>query len=205
MAKSKKSTSAVKSRKTSDVKVVKKAASTKKSEVKVTSSNRVIAADRIVYTYVLLLTSIGKGYACFAFKGSGKNKSVVVAAFCHPNDRARFSKVRARAVCARRLERPLKSEEGAPAMEPVKVTLSPDSKVADVVAAAVDAGINMPSWARRAWARKSFYMTLANDHLNNDALLEKMVKDNKEEGPAILMSLYKEQRNRADNMADYLW
>jgi|GEM_PF-5192508 len=184
-----------------NVKVVKKA-STKKL-VKVT---RAMSVDRVVYAYVLFLTSIGKGYACFAFKGSGKSKSTVGASYCHPNDRDRFSKERARAVCARRLERPLKSEDGLPCMEPVKVTLAPDTKVADVITAAVEKGINMPSWARRAWERKSYYMTLANDHLNNDALLEKMVKDGGEDGAKILMSLYREQRNRhAAENAELVW
>lgn len=192
-----------KSNTVSDVKVVKKTASNK-SEVKL--ARRITSPDRIIYSYVLFLTPIGKGYACFAFKSCGKNESVVVASYCNPNDRAKFSKARARAVGERRLLRPRKVEDGVPNVEPVKVNLSPDAKTADVIKAAVEAGINMPSWARKAWVRGSYYMTLANDSLNSDDLLNKMIEEREdEEAKALLLSLYKEQRSRAENRLVVMW
>ncbi len=110
------------------------------------------------FIYVIFITPIGKGYGCFAIETKGNNSFRVAASFCHPDDRAVFSKKKARELASERLA---ESNFDYSFNEEVTVEYS-----GIVIRAFADPHnpIQTPSWVREAFSTDAFIFTLRADN-----------------------------------------
>lgn len=121
------------------------------------------------FTYAIFRTDQGKGYGCFAIEEEPneqllesvdneqpKNRSYVVSAsFCHPGDRNKFSKYKARMIAMQRV----KSDK-------LSIFIRTDSKhLSELAEKYVCVGNNVPRWALKAFEKDLMFSTLESDNL----------------------------------------
>ena len=141
----------------------------KKNETKVASNVRV--------AYAIFPTPFGKGYGCFAIRKNDDGTFSIAPTYCHPNDRVKFSKPKARTTAVARLNSisftgnvkfdvPV-AKEGDKAQE---VSLE------DIVMKYLESYLP-PSWVRKSFDMGLWCFTLKFDNLTFEGYVEKLMND----------------------------
>lgn len=113
------------------------------------------------FSYMIFSTPMGKGYGCFAIRHTkGDDTYEVSCAFCHPNDRAVFSKPEARHKAYNRLN----------SNQWVTEVKSENNNYAEIIRKAVLASNKAPSWAIKAIKNGVASHTLKQDHLDSNSI-----------------------------------
>ena len=155
--------------------------------------------NTIKIAYAIFPTPFGKGYGCFAITKKAEGEYCVSPSYCHPNDRVKFSKSKARLTAIARMDSPAYAGNVK-----IVVQLDKDGKPQDItMEEIVTEYLNnycAPSWADHSFNIGLWRFTLKLDNYNFFDYVDLLMNEAGADTTVVAMDLINWAKNGDSNI-----